>query len=398
MIYARVGNTFLIAFALDAAVSVADELLKREGIVALGPVRNAAALWVLMVAAPTYLLMAMTPRLPLRIFLPPIGLLLWLSLGGAPMQLFATGDALSLYLSAIQLAASGLAFWLTRLHSAGAGWLLSERDSSLRGYAPLRFALVGGSTLASVPLLLVAYLAVAASSWAHVTTAGFLDLDLQGITLEERRFEKDGRELVLVGMMHIGESEAYDALYESFATESTVVLEEGVTDDAGLLDLPLSYRQLAGSLGLSQQRSVSEYFGGADVPRDSAWPHFRHADLDMSDFSPQTIAFLAQMAEVFQASSPWTAVQLSREISSDAATVSTVLHDIIERRNQRLLEEIVGALPDYDRIIVPWGALHLPFIEAQMIDRGFELTHSEERRLVHWATLGLWRRFQELIQ
>ena len=44
------------------------------------------------------------------------------------------------------------------------------------------------------------------------------------------------------------------------------------------------------------------------------------------------------------------------------------------RRTVHLLEEIDQALETSDLIIVPWGAMHLPEIEASLLSQGFVAT------------------------
>ena len=54
-------------------------------------------------------------------------------------------------------------------------------------------------------------------------------------------------------MMHIGEDAAYRELFESFAGQSTVVLEEGVTDTGNRLGSGLFYDKVASRIGLEVQ-------------------------------------------------------------------------------------------------------------------------------------------------
>jgi hypothetical protein len=62
----------------------------------------------------------------------------------------------------------------------------------------------------------------------------------------------------------------------------------------------------------------------------------------------------------------------------------TVVHDILTRRNERLLGEIEAALSDYERVVVPWGALHMPWIEREIERLGFERTDSRHHLFIDW--------------
>ena len=44
-------------------------------------------------------------------------------------------------------------------------------------------------------------------------------------------------------------------------------------------------------------------------------------------------------------------------------------------------------LADYSIVIVPWGALHLPVIEYELLERGFRPIRSVEHRLLEWDTV-----------
>ena len=67
--------------------------------------------------------------------------------------------------------------------------------------------------------------------------------------------------------------------------------------------------------------------------------------------------------------------------------LEAVQHDILERRNEHLLGEIAEALPEFEQLIVPWGALHLPAIEAALLADGFEPNGGSTRRLITWRRL-----------
>ena len=61
---------------------------------------------------------------------------------------------------------------------------------------------------------------------------------------------------------------------------------------------------------------------------------------------------------------------------------------MLARRNVHLVEELQGALADYDRVIVPWGALHLPYVQQQLLAMGFTPTDRTNHPLIAWNTLA----------
>jgi hypothetical protein len=227
------------------------------------------------------------------------------------------------------------------------------------------------------------------ATWTQVASNGFVSFDLHGISVDDRRYARADREIRLVGMMHLGEETAYGELVRSFVRDSTVVLAEGVSDEEGVLQEHLAYEPAAQALGLSSQDDLERYLAESTPDGEAPeWPVVRHADLDASEFSPTTIEFLDWAAEVWSSGSVLAALLRIRERPAhDPESLRVVWRDIFELRNQLLLAEIDAALEDYERIVVPWGALHLPAIEQAVTKDGFVQTGATRRRLISWPTI-----------
>jgi hypothetical protein len=188
--------------------------------------------------------------------------------------------------------------------------------------------------------------------------------------------------------MHLGEPDAYREIFAGFSSESTVVLAEGVTDEQGVMDGPISYEAVARTLGLEQQQYVTEYLSDDPDGAPPRWPEVRHADLDASDFAPETIEALERIGRVWAADSPFAAfVTLVRHADAEPEIWESLIEDLLHRRNEHLVATIDASLGEYERIVVPWGALHLPVIEYAVAERGFERISSDRHRLISWATL-----------
>jgi hypothetical protein len=381
------ANAFVGGCALDATLSLAEEILRAStGSTLLLAARNALALPVVAAAALCLPLLALTPRLPT---LPLLALslgVLWLNLGAAPLPLLVGSTAgLGLVTASLQVAFVAAALLWMRQRAAGRGWLLTEQ--SLTGPAlSLRHTL--GFAAGSVFLLLPAaflYLLVSIATWLQLATQSFVSFDAVGVSLSDRLYARDGREIRLIGMMHIGEGEAYRELVSSFVGESTIVLEEGVSDAGGALEQPLSYERAARVLGLEPQGDLEQYLEevAPDTPR--RWPTLRRADVDVSDFSPLTVQWLTWAGKVWSSDDPLAALlRFVHRSSQKVEELEIVERDIIQLRNEHLLGEIDRALEDYERVVVPWGALHLPFIERAILERGFDPTHTTRHRLISW--------------
>jgi len=221
-------------------------------------------------------------------------------------------------------------------------------------------------------------------------TNGFMRFDLRGVVASEREYARGDRRVRLVGLMHVGEDDAYRDLVASFE-DGDVILAEGVSDRDGRLREGLAYERMAQPLGLVVQPSLEQALSDLEDEGASpeSGPQIVHADVDLDDLSDETIAFLRALSQVFASADLSTGLARARELVAtlDAAAERRVVQDLVERRNAHLIDELDAALPEHPSIIVPWGALHLPAIEQALLDRGFEKTAEHSRRLVRYATV-----------
>jgi hypothetical protein len=382
-------NAFLVVYALDGALSLAEELLRlATGSAALLLPRNALALtvlWAAMLATP---LLALTPRLPARLLLPLFASAVWLNHGAAPLPLWLEGPALGITAAALQAGAAALAFlWLLRRNGGQHPWWAPGPEvPALSAGHSLR---VGGVLVLGVVPATLLYAVVLLVTSIEVGTHGFVAFDRAGVSLDDRSYARGDREVRLVGMMHVGEEASYREVVTSFSVPSTVVLEEGVTDRSGLLEAPLSYDGVAGVLGLAPQDDLSTYLSDPETEQAPEWPVLRHADLDLADFDPETVAWLGRAQAVWDAEGLGQALREALRASSERPEVlAAVQRDVFERRNEHLLAELDAALVEYERVVIPWGALHLPALEAGLLERGFRPAASQRRRLLSWRTVG----------
>jgi hypothetical protein len=400
------ANLFLIGFALDGAISVLDDLV-RDGSdpSALSELRAGIALAVLVAALGNFCLLALDPRLPKRILLPLIAFLAWCALGAYPLSTgfdstqtgfnsaqtgFDSAQTGRLALSGIQLGLALTALGWIRLRSATHHWLLDASDLPSKppriGYT-LRFA---SAAALIAPPLLAGLAGLSLFAQIERATAGFMTFDLTGINATAREYHREDQRIDLIGMAHIGDDGAYRNLFESFAGNSTLLLEEGVSDEDGRIGEGLFYEMLADRIGLDVQPSF-EALLAAMPSSDSGvpMPDIRNADVDARNFSEDTIAVLGAAARLYQSDRLAPALREFQatldELGPDAT--QNAIRDLIDNRNAHLLTEIRAGLNDYQRIIVPWGALHLPGIEAAILDWGFEQTASRQHRITAYQTI-----------
>ena len=237
-------------------------------------------------------------------------------------------------------------------------------------------------------------------------TGGYVRLRLDGIYLVERKFQSGDREVRLAGMIHVASREFYSSLLSGIDPEvPSVVLVEGVTDRKRLLGgKTLSYERLARLLNVTpQSNSVfservvaglggqeSQGTNGVQGPEQlrGRGIDFKHADVDVETFHPQTIAFILAVIGLFQSADFRELVSSLIDPSSpiaDENAQAQVMEDILFARNRRLASEIESSLKDYRSIIVPWGAMHLPEIESWLQAHNFVESDEVERK-----ALGFW--------
>ena len=221
----------------------------------------------------------------------------------------------------------------------------------------------------------VIYLAVCASLAVDHFSEGFLALHPGGIAVRMREFVRhDGKKVRLIPMMHVGEADFYQKISQSFPTNS-IILMEGVTDDRNLLTNKLSYKRMAGSLGLTEQQEEFAPIRGEIV----------HADVDIAQFSTNTIAFLNLIMLLHSKGVNAETVLKLLEYSPPPHFEEQLIEDLLRKRNRHLVEEIQTRLAESANLMVPWGAAHMPGIAEGILAAGFHLSASREYTVIRFC-------------
>jgi hypothetical protein len=298
-----------------------------------------------------------------------------------------------------------LAVWYFAPNLSGTRRTLPIAVTGTRAFS-WKYVLVAGPVTALLFLLVAAgSVALGFSTQVELLTGGYVRVRPDGIYLVERQFQSGDREVRLAGMMHVARREFYSGvLPPPDPVEPSVVLVEGVTDRKRLLGgRTLDYGRLAKLLNvtsqtesvfsnrvadeMAKQGSASGTVGQPTAPKGPGI-YYKHADVDVENFHPQTIAFILAVIAIFQSNDLREVVELLADPSSpiaDEEAQEQVMEDILFSRNQRLVAEIESSLKDYHRVVVPWGAMHLPEIESWLRDHDF--VQSGE---VHRKALGFW--------
>jgi len=218
------------------------------------------------------------------------------------------------------------------------------------------------------------YLFLCSALAVHHFSEGFMALHPGGLTVEARKYVRnDGKTIELFPMAHVADADFYQNISSSFPTNS-IILIEGVTDDMNLLTNKLSYKRMAKSLGLAEQKQQFAPSRGEIV----------RADVDVSQFTPETIACLNLAALVHSQGMTPANIQTLLAYSPSPEFEENLMNDILTKRNQHLLEEIQSHLTQSDNIMVPWGVAHMPGTARAIQKLGFHLVEAHEYSLIRF--------------
>jgi len=400
----RFAYLYMALFLLDGGLSLIDELLAASGatVPLLPPGRLLVAYTVIALSAVMYACLGIDRRLPKRVFLPMILYISWCTVAMWPLSGVIGHASLPLVASIGQLVIVLLSMVLLRGRILLPEALFLAPSFSLRN--TLGFTVV---TLLLGPFVLIFATLAVVGNYLEEQTAGFLRISPVGIYMAERSYHLGAKEVRLVGMMHIGREEYYRELTDALSTEATIILTEGVTDRDRLLEHPFDYRRLAGVIGVSSQdrlrldgnqvdlEALERVAKGGEGKPDIAW-----ADIDLNRFDPQTVDFLNALGRTLFSGRPL-AVSLAEYNAwiNEAMTperIAGVMADILDQRNEAVITGLFKALGPYDTIIVPWGAMHMPAIEAAVLARGFVPGDKTERMSLDFRALPyaeLWHKW-----
>lgn len=389
------ANLFLILFLADGGFSLVDELVTLlTPLMPFTALRNLLAIAVIAMSFPIYLSLGIDRRLPKRIFLPLIAFVLWTLVSSWLFPTLAGIRVYGLILAAAQVVIGMLP--LTIFRRAGDRSLTMPPELFSAPLFSLRNTLLFcGANLLVAPLVLLLFALTVLNANIAEHTAGFMHLTPGGLSMTERVYTRDKRTIRLAAMIHVGNKEYYDKMADSVTPGRSIVLAEGVTDDRHLINNRLDYGKVAGFLGLTSQDKLlfrgrlieEEEFtspsAGGSLKKQSGSTDILRADLDVSSFRQPTITFLNAVGEQLRQSPSFMKGVLAlnawaeKNVTPDMNKI--ILDDILHRRNLGLLSHLDKALERYDTVIIPWGALHMKEIEADVLRRGFVLQKEQER-------------------
>jgi hypothetical protein len=373
-------SLFLAFFLADALLSVLDDaLILALDVHLISLPRALLALLFFVASIVIYFLMALTPMIPKRWFVPatlfiPAGMLATI-----PVSIYAFHRlmAASLAISLVQLI---LAVWILKRVQGRLSlrWpLVADERIEGRSFSWTNLAAFVAANLFLLAPLTLAYLAICLSLAANHFSEGFLRLRPSGVILQARTYTRDdGRTIELIPMMHVGKSDFYSQVTKSFPSNSIALLE-GVSDEKHLLEHKLSYKRLADSLGLAEQH---EGF----TPSESA---SRRADVDIDQFSKTTIEILNLVTQFYSEGLDRNVLVRMLMKSSDPKVGERLWDDLLTKRNEHLLQEIQTELAKTKTIVVPWGAMHMPGLAAEIEKSGFRVSRTRDFEVMNFRSV-----------
>ncbi|MEJ2157075.1 MAG: hypothetical protein P8X96_17205 [Desulfobacteraceae bacterium] len=396
----RFANIFLVLFFCDGIVSLADELLLL--ITTSSPIsgiRSILALLVVLAAIPIYVSLGIDKRLPKFIFLPQLLLIFWsiFDFWPLPLMLDRTSYMLPAAVGQVVLGIAPLVYLKKR---SGRDWMLSA-DMFTQPFFGWRHTVVFFIVSLIIAPLVLVYMALSfASLQLYEHSGGFARLWPSGLQMTEKIYRSQGKEIRLTSMIHIADKTYFDEVLQSISSDRTIVLAEGVTDEDRRLSYRFSYGKLAQGLGLASQETMvfsGKMIGPEEIQSDAPAPvpdaayHILRADIDVKDFHPKTVEFLNVIGRSLLSKNA-TADGLRRYLSwvrmnSPEFTPDTVMADILHKRNREVIHQMNRMLDHYDTIIIPWGALHMPEIEAAVQMRDFRLAETRRRTSIDFKRM-----------
>jgi len=403
----QIANLFLILFLAAAGLGILTELLNPSGLnTYLSGLRGLAGLSLFLVAVPVYFGLGLNRHLAKALFVPLLGYLLWGLLDFWPLETLA-GSHYRLYAFCAQLLLGLLALREIRRQNGESQLLMPSQfeGPGFSGGNLLRFCLVG---IPLLPLILLLLGYASAGSLIEEYTAGFVRLKPNGLYMIEKVYALNDKEIRLAGMIHMGREDYYAELADSFNDGDALLLAEGVSDTKGLLKDRFSYGRVADLLGLASQEK--QPFPGRlvdaaslDQPLSAAagTPDILRADIDLQNFDPRTLKVLNAISRYllnsrslstgYREFSNWAERNITPE------TNQILMTDLLEKRNQAVLGYLTKGLRKYRTLLIPWGALHMPGLEAAVKARGFTWRESRERLSIDFFSLPYARLWKNLI-
>lgn len=328
-----------------------------------------------------YFLMGITPMIPKRVFLPAALFYFAAMLTVFPVLIYCRDWVRGALWEDWVVSIGQVVLGLILIRWFRGGWkfrwpFIEEKQLGELRFSPRNLIVfVLANIFVLVPAVIVYFTICASLAVSHFTD-GFMALRASGVAVQVRKYVRnDGKRIELVPMAHVADADFYHKISQSFPTNSVVLLE-GVTDTNNLLTNGISYKRMARTLGLVEQKENFKPKG-----------ELVRADVDVGQFTTNTINLLNAIMLIHSKGMNSVAMMQMSQFSMTPALEDEVLNDLIAKRNQHLLQVLRERLPKSDIIIVPWGAGHIPGVAKEIQKDGFQQDDAQEYIVMRWSSI-----------
>lgn len=391
-----VANLLLWGFVLDSAISLADAILTANDINLLTNTRLLLAAVVVLTSIVWLLLTGFCTRIEAwRLYFLALGVL-WLNAGAAPVSLLLAPERmqnLDLILTSIGLGIALLSLLLVKARYGR--WSFDQR--LVQGHQPHRWLWLTRQLPKMLLglVLLAMMLPFAVLMVVQQETGGFLHVNTQGVHVLDRVLVNNKQQRTrLVAMVHVGDGPAYYKILHAFAAPETLVLAEGVSvPRSGGVGAEVSATTTAKWQGFVSQPSMFDITGARPLPdtgvSDRAWVDVVNADIAFNDLSQNTQTWIQNLQDSLGGQGlhnlPLEKVLelffQGNEITDD------VLDELVNKRNAVVLTAFADYANQYEHIVIPWGAMHMPGLADELSASGYRTESEQWHRLLSWAVL-----------
>lgn len=219
----------------------------------------------------------------------------------------------------------------------------------------------------------------------NVSSKGFLVLSPSSVISVEKTYVKNGKTIHLIPMVHVGSESFYKEVSELDGTKPTLVLLEGVKDKDNLLE-NFTYRNKVTAAQADHFDPKVKAASKSEAKTLQKNIKYIVADLDASEFDPKTRKYLNKMAKKLETESFFQFI-IDPQTASSSAEIMTWTVDILDRRNMKVLADLKANESKFDRFYIPWGALHMPDIEREIVNQGYKLSETKQRSVISFEDI-----------
>ncbi|MCK9474541.1 MAG: hypothetical protein M0R46_01355 [Candidatus Muirbacterium halophilum] len=391
----RFSKIFIIILIVYSIIAICDDL---NGIMSgksfLSDIRLTANALVFINSFFLAVFLIFTSVLPLKFFLPPLIIFIFKGIVIFPLSFYTTRgldfeqkfsyDYYNILNYAKWYGAILVLFTLTQLFFAF--YLKLNNDKIIYNKkAVFNFKRPVVSILSLIVIFSVfagPYFMLNITSFVNNLTNGFLKADSTSFYSVEKIYSKNNTDISLLGMIHIGDKEFYEKLSKNIVGNKKLLLPEGISDKNDLLKIKPDYKNLSKSIGLNTQ---AENF---KIEKDSI--DIKNVDIDTSEFDEKTITIINSILKVLESKSRAEVNQnlvYSNEVMREYNGMFYIKKDIIDKRNDKIIDAIDKYSKEYNHIIVPWGALHLDAIEKHLIENNYVIKNTITRKVFDFITI-----------